>query len=156
MLTLNNPSGYPLSEESIPKDVRYLVYQLEAGVSGTPHLQMYMELIRPQRVSWIKKWLPTVHIEVAHTDKECCKEYCTKIDTRVNGPWEYGTWICAEGKKATLASSMKRAMEGESLEKIMIDDPESYSSHKGALKKAWSLFHQNMFFDRYKELEYYP
>ncbi|KAI8021866.1 Master replication protein [Camellia lanceoleosa] len=85
MLKLNNPSEYPLSEESIPKDVRYLVYQLEAGASGTPHLQMYMELRRPPRVSWIKKWLPTVHIEVADTDREYCKEHCTKIDTRVEG-----------------------------------------------------------------------
>ncbi|XP_058076395.1 uncharacterized protein LOC131224977 [Magnolia sinica] len=47
-------------------------------------------------------------------------------------------------------------MEGATLESIMIEDLESYSRHKGALKKARSLFHHKKFIDRYKELQLMP
>ncbi|XP_058088872.1 uncharacterized protein LOC131235627 [Magnolia sinica] len=152
VLTLNNPDSVPLNTSEIPKDVRYFCHQLESGENGTLHLQGYIELFKPQRLSWLKKWLPRGHFEVARGERHGVRAYAMKEGTRVEGPWEYGVWIDSDSGKPALRDSMKRAMNGDTLESIMIDDPESYSRHKGALKKARSIYHQKQFFDRYSEL----
>ncbi|CAL5434416.1 unnamed protein product [Camellia sinensis] len=71
----------------------------------------------------------------------------------LEGPWEFGTWIESDSSKPKLSKLMKRAFAGESLEQITIDDPESYSKHKGALKKARSIYYQEEFNRRFLELD---
>lgn len=66
--------------------VKY-IFQHERGVNGYEHLQIYLELPRKQRLSWLKnKVHPTAHWEVC-LDIEESKAYCCKPDTRVAGPW---------------------------------------------------------------------
>ncbi|CAL5358374.1 unnamed protein product [Camellia sinensis] len=76
-----------------------------------------------------------------------------KEQTRVEGPWEFGTWIESDLSKPKLSEVMKRAFARESLEQIMIDDLESYSKHKGALKKARSIYYQEEFNRCFSELD---
>lgn len=44
------------------------------------------------------KILDTAHWEVAR-DANDCREYCRKTETRVEGPWEVGTFVAAEEKR---------------------------------------------------------
>ena len=59
------------------------------GLSGTPHLQLIINLKQAQRLSYVVKLLPGCHAEVCR-DVEASITYCTKEDTRLQGPWTHG------------------------------------------------------------------
>lgn len=151
VFTINNPTVEFIDLENVPSDVRYMVYQKEAGASGTVHFQGYVELRKPQRMSWMKKWLGEGHFEHMRSNRNAARAYCMKEESRIAGPFEYGTWI--GGDAVRTSASVKDAMEGKSLEEIMVDDPESYCRHKGVLKKARSLFYKRKFCEKYSVLD---
>jgi hypothetical protein len=59
-------------------------WQLEAGESGTPHIQGILYFKNPRTFESLKNSCPEVHWEVARSLKACI-EYCSKVDTRI-GP----------------------------------------------------------------------
>lgn len=69
----------------------YAVFQLERAPStGRLHWQGYCEFSSPLSQATIKRHLGrTVHIEKAGGTREHSRVYCTKEDTRVEGPWEF-------------------------------------------------------------------
>lgn len=87
--TVNNPTQ---TQINWPENVKYAIYQLEQGENGTRHLQGYLELDKPTRISAIKVYLPTAHLETRKGTREQAREYCKKNDTRIDGPWEHGLW----------------------------------------------------------------
>lgn len=96
--TLNNPTT---SEEQelvamfeAHEQGRYLVYQLELGESGTPHLQGYIEFTRPWRFNRVKNLISDrCHLEPRRGTRTEARDYCMKEDTRISGPVELGRWI---------------------------------------------------------------
>lgn len=101
-LTLNNPTT------SIPEDnwaehadpfelfdkhlMRYLIYQLEVGASGTRHLQIYIQFVERQYLTAVKKMAPfsRAHIEICRATPAKNIAYCSKAEGRVAGPWKWG------------------------------------------------------------------
>lgn len=140
MLTINNPTVFPLKHEEFPKYVRYMVYQKEKGASGTIHIQGYIELNKPQRGSSLRKWLgKQAYLEVARTDREFCYNYCTKEDTRLEGPITYGHWIDSKGDSIGLMKAKELIEKGATVDDILKEDPEVYARYKGVLKKTRTL-----------------
>lgn len=79
----------------LPADITYLICQHErAPDTGREHLQGYVELRRPVRMAGLKRLLAdeTVHVEPRRGTRDSARDYCRKSDTRVDGPWEHGTW----------------------------------------------------------------
>lgn len=73
-------------------NVRYLVWQLERGESGTPHIQGYIEYQQSMRFSAVRNHLPRgAHIEPRHGTASEASEYCQKPDGRIVGPFCHGT-----------------------------------------------------------------
>lgn len=68
---------------------RGMVYQLERAPStGREHIQGYTEYSQPRRLSTLRTEYPDgTHLEPARGNRTQCVEYCTKQDTRVEGPW---------------------------------------------------------------------
>lgn len=61
--------------------IKYIIYGKEiAPNTGTPHLQGYIELNTPQRMSYVKKLLNnnSVHLEARKGTKQQAIEYCKK------------------------------------------------------------------------------
>lgn len=85
--TLNNPES---DELVFPDVVRYAIWQRERGENGTEHLQGYVELSKPQRLSFFKSFIPRAHVEVARGSRDQARDYCRKPETRVAGPFEFG------------------------------------------------------------------
>lgn len=101
VFTVNNPTGALDTEW---EKLRYVSWQLEAGESGTPHWQGYVELTATLRLNRMKKWLPTAHFEVARGDRVAARAYTRKDDTRIDGPWEFGDFGSGgQGKRSDLA-----------------------------------------------------
>lgn len=85
--------NYKNVPEKLPVGIKYLVCQQEKCPStGKLHLQGYLELTKPMRMSAVKKLLdcPSVHLEVRKGTQEQAIAYCKKTESRVAGPWEFG------------------------------------------------------------------
>lgn len=154
MFTYNNPirehcSGLP---DIDPDKIGFIVCQLEAGEeTGTPHLQGYIELPARQRMSGVKSILADlgvpnhVHLEARRGNQAQAIEYCTKDETREDGPWEQGTQTeQRQGKRNDLLALRDAVKEKRGFVDIADDDsicPSLLKYHKAAelLRNAYQL-----------------
>lgn len=120
VFTLNNPDGLITEQDFIAWGAKYLVYQEEVGASGTHHLQGYIEVGRPARFS-VFVGLEGAHFEPAMGTSAECVAYCTKSDTRVGGPYTYGTQSTGQGTRADILA-LRDAVRGGKRGKDLFDD----------------------------------
>lgn len=73
-------------------EIDKMVYQLERGKEGTLHYQGYFYCEGRKSFKQLKRQIPEVHWEVAKGDSKQNYDYCTKEDTRVDGPWFKGVF----------------------------------------------------------------
>jgi len=114
--TLNNPTEIPLPEP--PVRISYLVYQLETGEAGTPHLQGYLE-VSGSRMAFttIQRQYPCLsraRLARARGSAEQNRIYCTK-EPRLDGPWTTGTPAPdapGSGHRSDLDAAMLAIREG--------------------------------------------
>lgn len=84
MFTINNPTNEEIN--TFKKDFNKYTFQIEQGEQGTVHLQGVGSYTNPRSFNSIKKRFPRAHIEVCKCIAKAI-EYCSKSDTRVEGPW---------------------------------------------------------------------
>lgn len=89
-------------------DCQYLIYGKEIGESGTPHLQGYCELLKQERFSAVKKWLPRAHIEIRKGKQEQAIVYCMKEDKK---PYQRGTPRMKQGTRTDLDFARELAID---------------------------------------------
>lgn len=107
--TLNNPTNEETEHLLSLEDnalVKYIVYQLEAGVVGTSHFQGYVQFSKRVRLSQVKAAISArSHVERAMGTPQQNKDYCTK-EPRNDGPWEFGEMSIA-GKRNDIKEFVK-------------------------------------------------
>lgn len=97
--TVNNPDvTVPLEMafcEQMLDQCAMIVCQMEMSQSQTPHLQGYLEVKVPCRMSKVKKWLPTAHLEKRKGTRAQAILYCLKTETQITNPcvWYAGQWM---------------------------------------------------------------
>lgn len=146
VFTLNNPTETPaafIERVNETGRVRYLVFQLEEGETGTPHWQGYIELTRSNHLSWVRNHISlTAHWEPRQGSRDQARAYSMKEDTRVEGPWEHGEWRDqAQGRRNDLIA-YKDAIIGGASKRQLIEDftlqaakyPKFYKTVKMAYK----------------------
>lgn len=141
--TVNNPAGSTILLEDTekegdqryewkietfhPEGTTYCCGQLERGDEKTLHLQAYFEFKNAIRLSTLKKnrapW-STCHWEPRRGSQEEAIAYCTKEDSRVAGPWEWGTKAKGQGKRSDLDTLVKEVKDGKPLCDIICDNPQ--------------------------------
>lgn len=132
VITINNPTG-PIAW---PEYVRYGVYQREKGEQGTEHFQGYVEFSTKKTFAALKTWLPTAHFEVRKGTREQARNYCMKEDTRVDGPWEHGTWATQQGKRTDLEGAVQ-TLKAHGIKRVAQEHPEVFVKfHKGLRELA--------------------
>lgn len=89
LFTWNNPD-YDQEQPNVWPDVRYAVWQHEVGDNGTPHFQGYVVFVKNMRLAALKKINETIHWEPRRGTHDQAKAYCTKADTRTDGPFFFG------------------------------------------------------------------
>jgi hypothetical protein len=107
MFTINNPEGDRLPE-FWPRVV-WCIWQREKGAEGTEHLQGYV-VVHRSTLAGMKKVHPTAHWEPRRGSHEQAKEYCSKLETRIAGPWECGVEP-QQGKRTDLLA-LKDSVDG--------------------------------------------
>lgn len=115
--TLNNPTEAELSTLSTisvtSPGLMYMVYQLEEGLNGTRHVQGYIEFNAAQRFTTVKRLIsPRIHLEKRRGSREQARRYCMKTESRLEGPFEYGTWIPGGQGRRTDLHEIREAIIG--------------------------------------------
>jgi len=126
--TLNNPTPeekVKLSEISqTSRGFKYMVYQIEMGLEGTPHIQGYIEFQNSVRFNHVKSLIsPRIHLEKRRGTREQARQYCMKEDSRIEGPFETGTWIpdVGSGFRSDLESIRSDVKAGKSSRELWED-----------------------------------
>lgn len=94
----------------------YVAGQLEKGESGNLHIQFYVNVKTPCRVSALLKLDPKMHAEKVVYEKGA-QRYVLKEETRVDGPWEFGKRPIKLSEKTDWSAVWALASKGE-IEKI--------------------------------------
>lgn len=93
--------------------LRYAVYQLEACPgTGRPHIQGYAEFHKQVTTAMLRELIGgSVHLERSVKSRSANRDYCTKEDTRLMEPEEFGEWTETQGKRNDLNAAIECMME---------------------------------------------
>lgn len=110
--------------------VTYCVGQLEeAPDTGRQHLQCFLQLKKPARLSWLKRHVhESAHWEPMKGTAQEASDYCRKEETRVMGPWEFGT-MTAKGKIMGLDDALEWVRAGRPIREIVEAFPAVWVHH---------------------------
>lgn len=88
--TINNYTATDLAlvQQGYPDHIRQIVYTLETGEEGTPHIQGYLKLYRQQRLSYVRKLFPRANFTAITSDhyKLNAQRYAQKLDETADSP----------------------------------------------------------------------
>lgn len=106
------------------EDIRYVVWQTEeCPTTKRRHQQGYVQFrIQCARKTAIKRLggdaVEGIHVEAAKGNADKCRAYCTKEETRVAGPWEYGDLCRGAGVRTDLMTMAAKIANREPLEVV--------------------------------------
>lgn len=125
-----------LGPEEWPK-VTYCIYQLEAAPeTGQLHYQGYMELSSTVRFNTLVTYdgLEHAHFERRRGSQAQAVAYCSKVETRLDGPWEYGIKK-TQGKRADLDAVKHDLDAGMSMVDISNNHFDAWLKFKNSFKE---------------------
>lgn len=141
--TWNNPSLAPDELlQCLPTwpHLRYIVWQEERGENGTRHYQGYSEWLKAMTVAGLSKLMPGSHWEPRRGTQKQAKDYCTKFDTRVAGPWEYGEPASiTQGNRSDLVEVAETLRTTKSLAETAMAHPATFIKYSNGLNRYKSL-----------------
>jgi len=115
LFTINNPESNDLPKTFT--DVRYCIWQREKGEAGTEHLQGYVAFTKAKRLTQVKTLNDRAHWESRKGTEEQAIAYCSKEETRLEGPWELGDKP-NPGKRSDLLALKVTIETGASMKQI--------------------------------------
>ena len=119
---------------------KYCIFQLEKGEEEeTPHFQGFISFIVGKRFKTMKNLLPFAHLEKAKGSNTQCREYCSKKDTRVDGPFEMGKFA-EERERTDIKEFLELVKAGATEDELMNLFPTLYLRE---LHKIQSIYASN-------------
>lgn len=117
----------------------YMVVQRErCPTSGRLHWQGYCVCKHPVSLGGMQRLLPGAHLEVRRGSHADARAYCTKDDTRVAGPFEFGREP-VQGERTDLGDLCDLVRQGRSDRELAEAHPVSflrYGAHINRLRMA--------------------
>lgn len=99
---------------------KYLIFQYELGKEGTVHIQGFCTFENKITYSTIQVYCPGIHVEKAKASALRNIAYCSKLDTRVAGPYEHGERPC-QGYRSDLAIMGDMVKAGKDPETVVAE-----------------------------------
>lgn len=121
-------------EDLFPDKVDYIIYGLEKGEAGTPHIQGYLELKKRARLSGVKLLIgPRAHAEPRRGTSIQASEYCKKEgDYR-----ELGQASSPQpGRRTDLDRVVQDIRDGATLQDLWSNHPKSMIMYTRGIKEA--------------------
>ena len=109
-----------------PEEMTFMLFQMEKCPStGKLHLQGYLQMKKKSRMNRVKSFLPRgTHLENMRGTVQEAIAYCSKEETRIAGPWNYGTRPTTQGQRSDLLQVCEEIKRGATKRKIAEEFPE--------------------------------
>jgi len=130
MFTINNPKDCDEPPNVWPH-VRWVVWQHERGAEGTDHIQGYVCFDKKMTFKQAHELLPEgAWIQKRQGTHAQAKAYCTKTESRIDGPWVHGDEP-AQGHRSDLDAAAALA-RSSGMHAVALAHPSAYIRyHKG-------------------------
>lgn len=123
--------------------IRLGVWQLErCPESSRLHLQGYLEFSSSYRLARVKQILQndSVHLEPRRGSRQQAIAYCEKVESRVRGPWRYGSINDnQQGKRTDLHDVADALLSGSSVHDIAQEFPVQFIKFHRGIQNLHSL-----------------
>ena len=112
----------------------YMVYGREFSGNGTPHLQGFLILTTPKRLSGVQRILSRAHWEMARGDDSQASDYCKK-----DGDFTERGVLTSQGQRTDLSKIYSALADG--MDEIVLAEtyPEQYSRYYKAFQRYKTL-----------------
>lgn len=109
----------------VPPGVEYAIWQKErCPTSGREHYQVFVRLSMRKYFTQVKEMFPPgTHIETARFGIKQCIDYCSKVESRVEGPWSVGNMPTSQ--KQTVIESIGC---GKTVRDVLEENPSLWRS----------------------------
>jgi len=105
----------------------FSVFQLECcPETGRRHVQGYVRFSKPVRMGALQRAMPGGHFESAKAQEDENIKYCTKDESRVDGPWTFGE-SARPGKRSDISTVRDLVSAGAGMRNI-IEEVNSYQA----------------------------
>lgn len=132
------------------RQLRYAIMQIEVGETDRPHIQAYVEFLRPKRLSEAKRTLGWnhAHLEPRWGTRTQAREYCMKTEVideeneEFSDDWrcEFGIWRPdregLRGERNLSDVAVDLVVQGMHPREIAKRHPKAYFTHS---RKIWDL-----------------
>jgi len=142
VFTINNPSPSDNPDLWGREGIKFLVFQLEQGADGTVHYQGYVQFQGMVRLAALKQICRRAHWEKRRGTHAQAKAYSSKEDTRLAGPFTWGTDQAGGQGARTDWLDLKRKIDAGASELELAEDDD--------LSVLWSRNFKAV--ERYKRL----
>lgn len=124
----------PLFNE-LPERAAFIIWQLERAPSTNYlHFQGYIRMQNACTIGQVKALFPNeVHLEQSKGTEEQNIEYCSKQESKIDGPWTLGN-MTKQGSRTDLEALARMVTEGKSNYDIASEEPTSYARYANHLK----------------------
>lgn len=114
--------------------VKYFAFQREKGhEKETEHIHLFIIFNISKRFSTIKTYFPRARIEEVKGSNAQARDYATKSDTRVSGPFEYGELV-EKGGRTDLSTLYDLLEENVSNDELMKICPTTFIRYKKTIE----------------------
>lgn len=124
--------------------VQYCICQKErCPQTGREHIQGYIYTYNPTRMASIQTYLQdnTAHLEHSKGNPQQNKAYCSKLESRVDGPWEYGTCPAGQGHRTDWDGLITDLKSGNSIESLARNHTNLYIRYHSGIKSTFFHIH---------------
>lgn len=122
--------------------VSYCIFQLEkAPTTGSLHYQGFAKFTEPYSITRIRELLPflsTAYIAKRLGTEDEARDYCKKPDTRVAGPWEFGTFT-GQGHRSDLDTVVNIFKSGGDRRQVATELPGMFIRYHAGIAAYESL-----------------
>jgi hypothetical protein len=138
MFTINNPI---VTDVPLEWPTKFIVFQKEKGENGTEHYQGYAIFNKRMTLSSLKTLCSRAHWEPRKGSHEQARKYCTKDDTRIDGPWTAGDYDpeATKGTRSDLAALKDCIDRGHSMSSIADEHFESFLRYERGIRSYRNL-----------------
>lgn len=123
--------------------VKYIIWQKEIGdETNKEHIQGYIELKKKMGMRKLKKEVlecDSAHVESRQGTRDEAREYCRKIETRIDGPWELGTWEVTQGIRTDIKKLYDMIKDGKKNFELLDEMPREFMKYYKACDKVRSI-----------------
>lgn len=132
---------------------KYSCFQIEKGGNcETTHIQGFVTLKTPMTWSTFKNYFPCSHFNKCISSNTHCRQYCSKIDTRIEGPFEDGEFA-EERSRTDVKQFLDMVKLGVDEDEIQSLFPSLYLREFSKLEKIRNKSIFKEFKTKYRKLE---